>query len=300
MKSIYPCLWFHSQAEEAANFYKTVFANAEIGSIARYGEAASKASGQKVGSVMTVMFSLEGQQFMGLNGGPIFSITPAISFFVSCETEEEVNNLWEKLSPGGKVRIELGEYPYSKRYGWIEDKFGVSWQLILVPKPGKQKIFPCLLFANKKFGKAAEAMDFYTSTFPNGKILSSQKAPPGEPYNNENAVMYGEFTLHDALFAAMDGPGKHDFDFTEALSFVVNCDTQEEIDELWTALSAVKESEQCGWLKDKYGVSWQITPAKWEDMVNDKNSAGVERMMEAMMHMKKLDMAKLQAAYDGK
>lgn len=120
MKKINPCLWFDNQAEEAVNFYVSVFKNSKIMNVARYGEEAAKVSGSPKGTVMTVTFVLEGQEFMALNGGPVFAFSPAISFIVNCETQEEVDRFWEKLSEGG----ELGQC------GWLKDKYGVSWQIV--------------------------------------------------------------------------------------------------------------------------------------------------------------------------
>src|SRR6266478_4307517 len=116
MQKITPFLWFDSKAEEAANFYVSVFKNSKIVSIMRYGEAGP---GPK-GSVMSATFQLDGQDFIALNGGPMFTFSPAISFFVNCESQEEVDKLWEKLSEGGE----------KQRCGWLKDKYGLSWQII--------------------------------------------------------------------------------------------------------------------------------------------------------------------------
>ena len=116
MQKITPFLWFDTQAEEAANFYVSIFKNSKIGSIRRYGDAGP---GPK-GSVMTITFQIEGQDFVALNGGPVFKFTPAISFFVDCQTQEEVDQLWAKLSEGGRT----------DQCGWLQDRFGVSWQII--------------------------------------------------------------------------------------------------------------------------------------------------------------------------
>jgi len=116
MQKITPFLWFDGNAEEAMNFYVSIFKNSKVGRISRYGDTGP---GPK-GTVMSVTFQLEGQEFMALNGGPHFSFSPAISFFVSCETQEEVDQLWEKLSAGGKI----------EKCGWLKDKYGLSWQII--------------------------------------------------------------------------------------------------------------------------------------------------------------------------
>ena len=120
MEGFTPCLWFDHQAEEAANFYVSIFPNSSVGHIARYGEEGAKVSGRPKGTVMTVKFVLGGQEFMALNGGPVFQFSPAISFMVNCETQQEVDRLWEKLSEGGE----------ESQCGWLKDKYGVSWQIV--------------------------------------------------------------------------------------------------------------------------------------------------------------------------
>ena len=120
MQKITPFLWFDDKAEEAVNFYVSIFKNSKIGSIARYGEAGAEVSGRQKGTVMTVTFQLDGQEFVALNGGPIFNFSPAISFVVNCETQEEVDRLWERLSEGGE----------REQCGWLKDKYGVSWQVV--------------------------------------------------------------------------------------------------------------------------------------------------------------------------
>jgi predicted 3-demethylubiquinone-9 3-methyltransferase (glyoxalase superfamily) len=122
MQKITPCLWFDNQAEEAVKFYVSILKNSKIGSIARYGEAGAEVSGRPKGSVMTVTFQSEGQEFMALNGGPVFKFNEAISFIVNCKTQEEVDRLWEKLSEGGDEK--------AQQCGWLKDKYGVSWQIV--------------------------------------------------------------------------------------------------------------------------------------------------------------------------
>jgi predicted 3-demethylubiquinone-9 3-methyltransferase (glyoxalase superfamily) len=119
---IAPCLWFDGQAEEAAEFYVSIFRNARIKQIARYGEAGQEITGQKPGSVMTVVFELDGQEFTGLNGGPTFQFSEAISFQVFCEDQAEIDYYWEKLGEGGPVEAQV--------CGWVKDKYGVSWQIV--------------------------------------------------------------------------------------------------------------------------------------------------------------------------
>jgi predicted 3-demethylubiquinone-9 3-methyltransferase (glyoxalase superfamily) len=229
---------------------------------------------------------------MGLNGGPIFKFSPSISFFVYCKTEKEVNEMYEKLSEGGKVMMPLDKYPFSERYAFISDKFGVSWQIML--GDSKQRIFPSLLFVDKDCGKAEEAVQFYTSIFKHSKINSMQHYGKGEN-GKEGTVMYSSFTLEGQEFSAMDGAGPHKFTFTPATSFIVNCDTQEEIDYYWDKLSAVPQAEQCGWLQDKFGVSWQIVPSILEKLMKGPKA---KKVMKELLEMKKLDIEKLQQAHD--
>ena len=150
MQKITPFLWFNDQAEEAVSFYISIFKNSKIVSVARYGEAGARVSGRPDGSVMTVAFQLEGQDFTALNGGPVFAFSKAISFFVSCKTEEEIDGLFRKLSNGGLVVFDLGKYPCAEKHGWCKDKYGISWQLILAPR--KQKIAPAFLFVKEQAG----------------------------------------------------------------------------------------------------------------------------------------------------
>jgi predicted 3-demethylubiquinone-9 3-methyltransferase (glyoxalase superfamily) len=122
MQKITPCLWFDSNAEEAVNFYTAIFKNSKIGKISRYGEAGYEIHGKPAGTVLTIEFELNGQAFTGLNGGPMFKFNEAISFQVSCESQEEVDYYWEKLSKGGDEN--------AQRCGWLKDKYGVSWQIV--------------------------------------------------------------------------------------------------------------------------------------------------------------------------
>ena len=246
------------------------------------------------GSAMTVSFELEGQNFTALNGGPVFTFTPAISFFVSCEAEEEIDERFKQLSAGGEILMPLQKYPFSEKFGWLEDKFGVSWQLNLAR--GQQKITPFLTFVGEQYGKAEEAMDFYTSLFRNSGITNIVRvgAEEDEP---EGTIKHATFSLSGQAFMVMESSGEHSFSFNEAISFFVNCESQAEVDELWEKLSAVREAEQCGWLKDKYGVSWQIVPTVAIEMLSDPDPEKSKRVMEAVLQMKKIDIKTLQEAY---
>jgi predicted 3-demethylubiquinone-9 3-methyltransferase (glyoxalase superfamily) len=292
MQKITSCIWFENTAEEAVNFYTSIFKNSKIGQTARYGESASKVSGRPKGSVMTIAFELAGSQFLALNGGPEYKPTPATSFFVSCKTEQEVEQLYNKLSEGGTVLMPLDKYPFSDKFAWIDDRYGISWQLFCA-KEGDQKISPFLMFANERQGKAEEAMKFYTSIFDNSRIISIARFEAGEP--GEGTVKHGKFTLAGVEFGALDSPMPHAFTFSGAISFIVNCDTQAEIDKFWQNLPADGgQTIQCGWLTDKYGVTWQINPSVLPELMKDEESA--ERVMGALIKMTKLDIQTLKDA----
>jgi predicted 3-demethylubiquinone-9 3-methyltransferase (glyoxalase superfamily) len=298
MQKISPFLWFDTQAEDAARFYTTIFRNSKIGGLTKYNEASAAASGMQPGSVMTASFEIEGYGFTAINGGPAFKINPSISFFVHSKDEKEIDDLWKKLSDGGKVLMELNKYDWSKKYGWVEDKFGLSWQLMFMENDFDQKIVPSFLFTGKSYGKAFEAMNYYTSIFNNAAADNVYKYGKDYPPNDPEAVMFEDFTLEGKKFAAMDGGGEHDFKFNEAVSFVVNCDDQKELDNFWDKLSQDGDSkaQMCGWLKDKYGVSWQIVPSVLPELLS--NGKKSQKVMEQLLKMKKLDISALKKAYN--
>lgn len=303
MQKIIPHLWFDSQAEEATKFYTSLFQNSRLGKMTHYGKAGFEIHGQPEGKVMTIEFELAGQKFMALNGGPYFKFTPAVSFLIACETKEEVEKLWKELSKGGKALMELGEYPFSELYGWTADQYGLSWQVMFMNnRTITQKITPTLLFVGEQCGKAEEAMSLYTSVFPNSVIGQVMRYGKNSAPDKENTIMWAGFNLEGQEFAAMDSAQKHEFTFTEAISFLVNCETQDEIDTYWEKLSkgGDPQAQQCGWLKDKFGVSWQITPTVLGKMLADSNTEKVERVTNAFLKMKKFDIAALKKVYEEK
>jgi predicted 3-demethylubiquinone-9 3-methyltransferase (glyoxalase superfamily) len=302
MNKISPCLWFDDQAEDAAKLYRSLFEDSETYYITRYGKAGFEIHGQPEGKVMTVEFQIAGQSFTALNGGPFFKANPSISFLVCCTSREEVDRLWKAFSDGGKALMELGTYPFSGHYGWIQDKFGISWQVMLMgDRPFTQKIVPTLMYVGAMAGKAEEAMGRYVSIFPNSKIDGVMRYGAGEAPDAEGTVKHAGFTLEGQAFAAMDSAHKHEFSFNEGISLVVRCKDQAEIDRLWDALGegGDPEAQQCGWLKDKYGVSWQIVPENMDDMLQHGSKEANERAMAAMLQMHKLDIAALEAAAKG-
>ena len=293
MQTITPHLWFDKEAKEAAELYVSLIAGSKMKSVRTIHDTPS-------GDCDIVSFELAGQPFMAISAGPLFKFNPSVSFQVKCQTKEEVDALWAKLSEGGKIHMPLGAYPFSERYGWTEDRYGLSWQLMFAGGSEiAQKITPALLFVGNVCGKTEEAINFYASVFrdPPPKILAryGQKEDP----NKEGTIRYAQFSLRGQELAAMDSALEHKFAFNEAISFIVPCDTQEEIDDYWEKLSADPNAEQCGWLKDKYGLSWQICPTIMNQMMGSDDPQKVARVTQAFLEMKKFDIAKLQRAYDG-
>ncbi len=305
MQKITPHLWFDTNAEEAVQFYTSIF-NGKIGSTTRYTEAGFEIHKMPAGTVLTMGFEIAGYNFIALNGGPVFKFNPSISFMLNFDPSKDpdavqkLDALWEKLSEGGQALMPLQEYPFSKRYGWIQDKYGLSWQLILTDPTGEERpfIIPSLMFTGDVYGKVEEATNFYLSVFKNTKRGQLARYPAGMEPDKEGSIMFTDFLLESQWFAAMESAHEHKFKFNEAISLLVTCEDQVEIDYFWEKMSAVKESEQCGWIKDKYGVSWQIAPEGMEKMLNDPDKEKANRAMSAMMQMKKIDIAKLQEAYE--
>jgi predicted 3-demethylubiquinone-9 3-methyltransferase (glyoxalase superfamily) len=227
---------------------------------------------------------------MALNGGPMYKMTPAFSFSVYCENEKETRKLYNLLSENGNILIPLDKYDWSPLYAWIEDKYGVSWQLDANSSGQNEKIIPTLLLVNQKNTLVKEAVEYYKNIFPSSDTIFEAPFSPdaGMP---EGSLLFARFQLNGNIFNAMSSPGNHDYDFTPGNSMVIECDTQEEIDYFWEKLGKEGHYSMCGWLEDKYGVSWQIIPSVLPDLMTD--SEKVEKVTQTFMKMQKLEIAAL-------
>jgi len=293
MQKIVPHLWYDTKSLKAATFYATVFKNSKITNVTTIPDTPS-------GDAKMVTLNLAGQEFMLISAEPYFKFNPSISLRVDCTTEEEVICLWDKLSVGGKVMMPLDAYPFSPKYGWTEDKYGLSWQIMLVPDQViTQKITPTLMFTKEQYGKAEAAIHYYATVFKNASVGEMMRYEKGEEPETPGAIKYAGFILEGQAFAAMESAQNHDFIFSEAISFIVNCEDQKEIDYFWEKLSFVPEDEQCGWLKDKFGVSWQIVPTVMMEMMQTKDPEQLRRVNVAFLKMKKFDIVELTRAYEG-
>ncbi len=248
-----------------------------------------------------VTVDLRGREFTLMSAGPLFKFTPAVSFLVACSTTQEVDALWGRLIEGGSPLMDLGGYPLSERYGWVQDRYGLSWQIMFMgDRETTQSIVPTLMFADGQCGKAEEAITTYASVFRDSAVGDIVRYGRGEKPDREGTIKHAAFTLEGQQFAAMDSARVHDFGFNEAISFAVRCDTQEEIDHYWERLSADPAAEQCGWLKDRYGLSWQAVPTVLEQMLSAGDEAKAARVTEAFLKMKKFNIARLEEAYEGR
>jgi predicted 3-demethylubiquinone-9 3-methyltransferase (glyoxalase superfamily) len=298
---ITPHLWFDREAREAAQFYCSLLPGSEITSVRVLPDTPS-------GDCDIVSFRLSAQPFAAISAGPLFRFNPSVSFFLNFDpsrmknARETLDAVWQKLSDGGQALMPLDKYPFSERYGWVQDRYGLSWQLILSDPSGEERpiIVPSLLFVQKVCGKAEEAIHSYLSVFRDSRQGIAARYPQGSEPDKAGTLMYADFMIENQWFAAMDSAQDHKFVFNEAVSFIVSCDTQEEIDYYWGRLSAVPEAEQCGWLKDAFGVSWQIVPTLMQEILRNGTTEQIARVTRAFLPMKKFNLDELRRAYEGR
>jgi predicted 3-demethylubiquinone-9 3-methyltransferase (glyoxalase superfamily) len=298
-QKITPFLWFDDQAEEAINFYVSVFPNSKISHLKKWPEKTPfPEESTKPGTVMQGVFTLDGLQFCAFDAGPMFRFNPSISFFAVFETKEEVDAVWEQLIDGGEALMPLDRYDWSERYGWVTDRFGLSWQIC----QGKlqdvgQRITPLIMYSGKQRGNAEEAMNLYMDIFKNSSSAGVAKYSAGEP-GPEGMVKHAQCKLNGRTFMMMDNGTENDIPFTEAISFYVNCKDQAEVDYFWDSFTKEGNESVCGWLKDKFGVSWQIVPQFLTEKLAAAGPDKWQKLFGAIDQMKKLDVAQLKAAYD--
>lgn len=276
MSNLYPCIWFNNNAKEAMQFYKDVFTTVEITDE----------------NPVVIIAHIDGIKFMALNGGDSFRPNPSISFMVICEDRWEAERYWEKLIYGGKVLMPLDKYDWSEKYGFVEDKFGVSWQIYTGNYSDVgQKIVPNLMFGGVNQGKADRAIDFYLHLFASSKGSSILRYEDGPA---KGQVMHAQFELGDYVMMAMDSGVAQDYSFTPGVSLVIECDNQENIDYFWNNFTNKGREEMCGWCVDEFGVSWQIVPKELSALMKDPEKG--QRVMAALMKMKKIDIETLRNA----
>jgi predicted 3-demethylubiquinone-9 3-methyltransferase (glyoxalase superfamily) len=305
-KAIIPHLWFDTQADEAVEFYCSLFPKSKILSRSVVEDTPS-------GNCDYLTFEIWGQKFEAISAGPQYQLNPSISMMVNFDplfyqeqenpqkaAKDELNKIWKRLIDGGEALMELGEYDFSPFYGWVKDRYGLTWQLILTDPGGDPRppIMPSMLFVGNVCGKAEEAGSFYLNIFASSEKGLLVKYPAGMEPDKEDSVMFSDIKLGESWITLSDSAYDHKFQFNEALSFIISCKDQKEIDYFWNKLSAVSEAEQCGWLKDKFGVSWQIVPEDLGRLMNDGNDNQKKAVTKALLKMKKMDLTELHRVFE--
>lgn len=288
---IVPHLWFDRQAKEAASFYTGLFPDSGI-------KTETSIGGTPSGDLDIITFQLWGNDFMAINAGPMFTFNPSVSFFVYCGSDGEIERLYAALSEGGQVMMPLDKYPWAGRYARVQDRYGLTWQLDVDDINSDQKIVPALLFVNEKSGRLKESVAFYTSAFPGSRVIMEMPQDPA-PGDEAGTLLFAQVSLGGYLFNAMSGNMQHDFDFNEAVSFMVCCNGQEAVDRCWDILTAGGQEQPCGWLKDRFGVSWQVVPEEMDAMMQTTDKEQLARVTGCMLQMVKFDLDALKKAYTG-
>ena len=296
---ITPNIWCDHSAEEAGAFYASVFDRTTSRVVARYpDDGLPEFQHSFAGLPLTVDVSIDGYRITLINAGSEFAPNPATSFLVSVDPRRFdddaaarawINRTWTRLGEDGLVLMDIGDYLFSGLYGWVEDRYGVSWQLKLMDRDAEPAplITPMLVFGGSVRNRSQEAIALYGELMPPAGMTRQVEYPVSEsPYGDE-PIVYSEFLLAGQRFSVLDSPVDRDFTFTPGFSLQVDCDGQEELDRIWNALSAVPEAEQCGWLVDRFGVSWQVVPANLGELMQRPNA------YEHLMRMGRIVIAEL-------
>lgn len=296
-QKIIPNVWCDGNAAEAGEFYSAALPNTTSTLAARYPDEVPDWQAEYAGQPLVVDLVVDGFRIMLINAGDDFRPTPSISFMLNFDpllfdgdadaARAALDRTWAALSEEGQALMPLDEYPFSPHYGWVQDRYGVSWQLMLTDPKGDPRPFVItqLMFSGDVQDRAQEAVEFYTSLLDDAAIGTVVTYPQRSGTAGAGSVMFGEFHVGEQWFSMMDSNVEHQFGFTPGVSLEVRCRDQAEIDRLWEALSAVPEAEQCGWLVDRYGISWQIVPENTGELMAKPGA------YERMLNMKKLVIA---------
>lgn len=273
---ITPCLWYNGNGREAAEFYCAYLKDAKI--VAE--------------SPFVTEIEVAGNHITLLDGGPMFQPNPSISLTYQCDNIDEINRIWEAFAEKGTILMEIDKYPWSERYGWLNDRYGVSWQLIVGEfKDFGKKVIPSLMFTKEQYGRAEEALNYYGSIFKDSKIEGIYRYTKEEAPEEEGKINHSQIDLNGSKLMIMESAQQHEFTFSEGVSLMIHCKDQEEIDYYWNKLTEGGEESMCGWLKDKFGVSWQVTPDILLELM--KNPETAQKAMNAFLPMRKLEINKI-------
>ncbi len=293
MARIVPHLWFQDSLAEAGRLYLDTVPGSRITS-------ESSLDGTPSGKVAMATWVLGGLQVQALAAPAPFALNPSFSLLLACDGPTEVNRIHARLVEGGSELMSLGTYPFSPRYAWVIDRFGLSWQIMdYSGRPFGRRVTPTLMFTGTACGRCEEAIRAYAGLISASVVGELDRYGLGMEPNQPEYVKHGGFTLAGTALAAMDSALSHQFSFNEAASLVAFVETQAELDRLWAALSADPEAERCGWLKDRFGVSWQVVPEALGRIMASDDDAARNRTRDAFLAMRKLDIAELERAARG-
>ncbi|MGW9627165.1 VOC family protein [Microbacterium sp. NPDC055521] len=278
-QKIIPNLWFAGDAGDAGEFYSSTLPMTSANVAMRYPDELPDFQKGLEGQPVVVDLDVAGFRITMINSDDTFRPTPSISFMLNFDpllfdgdadaARAELDRTWAALSDGGQALMPLGEYPFSPYYGWVQDRYGVSWQLMLTGPGGGARPFVMVqvMFSGDAQNQAREAVDFYLSLFDDTAFGTVAEYPEATGTAAAGSVMFGEFRIGEQWFSFTDSNVRHEFGFTPGVSLEIRCADQAEIDHFWDALSAVPDAEQCGWLVDRYGVSWQVVPENMGELL---------------------------------
>lgn len=282
MQTIIPHLWYDTEAKEAVAFYVDLFG----GKLDWTYTITDTPSGDSD----LIQFQLGDMTLAAISAGPYFKLNESMSLMVNVANKDEVARLYQALSEGGRILMPLGEYPFSPYYVWLEDRFGLSWQLSYAPDLDKPYQFDiCLLFSQEQVGLAQPMLDYYKDKLPQASVGQVSYYGEGEAAVEAAKLNYAELLVGGQKLIVMDHGYGGEASFNEAFSFMVYVDSQDELNFYYDLLSAVPEAEMCGWVKDQFGISWQIVPRILMEAYDTANPETVKAVNDAVLQMRRLD-----------
>ncbi|MEG3310331.1 VOC family protein [Streptococcus sp. SS-4456] len=282
MQPIIPHLWYDTEAKEAVAFYVDLFG----GKIDWTYTITDTPSGDSD----LIQFQLGDMTLAAISAGPYFKLNESMSLMVNVANKDEVTRLYQALSEGGRILMPLGEYPFSPYYVWLEDRFGLSWQLSYAPDLDKPYQFDiCLLFSQDQVGLAQPMLDYYKDKLPQASVGQLSYYGEGEAAVEAAKLNYAELLVAGQKMIVMDHGYGGEASFNEAFSLMVYVDSQDELNFYYDLLSAVPEAEMCGWVKDQFGISWQIVPRILMEAYDTASPETVKAVNDAVLQMRRLD-----------
>lgn len=283
MQTIIPHLWFDREALEAAQIYTSLFPDSHM-------DWTHDLTDTPSGDAVLVQFQLANLTLAAISAGPYFKLNESTSLMVHFQNKDELDRIFETLSEAGRVLMPLGEYPFNSYYVWFEDQFGLSWQFFYSPENSRAvQLEICLLFSQEQVGQARSFLEKAQAVFPNSQIGTVNHYQENEKQEAKALINYGELLLNQQRLVVMDHGFGGENSFNEAFSLMVYTDSQEETQRLYQQLSHVPESEQCGWVKDEFGISWQIVPRPLMDAYQILSKEEMKAVHDPILTMKRLN-----------